>query len=194
MQLGLFLPSPTYSSCSRKQQKKVAKHLVFTLPIKQFEHRVTGLWPDANQGCLVIFSPDSFTVSQTGCMKMRFVFLNAAHQWWWKKNVWTNELSMTSLFSLRWVAFQDKSYRRKFCRSYDFLRVSEWLKLMLSFTKHSSCTVSSYPISAYVNQVDLYWGFTYWIIFYSDVNISADIISRHVKHRNIFLRFVVCSK
>lgn len=115
----------------KTEHKEVAKHLVFTLPIKQFEHRVTGLCPAANQGCLVIFSPHSFTVSQTGCMKMRFVFLNAAHQWWWKKkNVWTNELNMTSLFSLRWVAFQDKSYRRKFCRSYYFLRVSGWLKLV----------------------------------------------------------------
>lgn len=121
----------------KTEHKEVAKHLVFTLPIKQFKHRrVTGLWHiklcDLLQIRAVIVSPDSFTVSQTGCMKMMFVFLNAAHQWWWKKNVWTNENNMTSLFSLRWVAFQDESYKRKFCRSHYFLRVSGWLKLKLS--------------------------------------------------------------
>lgn len=151
--LGLQCAAGVSSSLShllvlqqKTEHKEVAKHLVFTLPIEQFEHRrVTGLWhiklwPAGNQGCFVIVSPDSFTVSQTGCMKMVFVFLNAAHQWWWKKNVWTNELNMTSLFSLRWVAFQDKSYKRKFCRSYYFVRVSGWLKLKLS------CDISCYQL------------------------------------------------
>lgn len=96
--LGLQCAAGVSSSLShllvlqqKTEHKEVAKHLVFTLPIEQFEHRrVTGLWhiklwPAGNQGCFVIVSPDSFTVSQTGCMKMVFVFLNAAHQWWWKK-------------------------------------------------------------------------------------------------------------